>query len=191
MAKNKIIFDGEVLIDLTQDSITKSKVLAGTTFHDNKGEAVVGECTFDADTKDATATKDDILLGKTAYKNGVKITGEMPNNGQQDSAITTLNQSVTIAYGFHDGSGKVQIDSTEKTKIKAENIRNGVTILGVKGTLMEGGSENPEPKRTVVPTTSKQSITPAAGYTCLREVEVSPIPYKETANATGTTVTIG
>lgn len=191
MERNKVIFNGEVLIDLTEDSVSPAKVLLNETFHDKTGVKTTGTCTYDADTKDATATKDEILAGKTAYRNGAKITGEMPNNGAISRAITTLNSAITVPYGFHDGSGTVGIDATEKAKIKAENIRDGVTILGVKGTLSEG-TENPEPKRTVTPSTSVQTITPASGYTCLREVVVNAIPYSESQNASGgMTVTIG
>ena len=33
MAYNKIIYNGNTLIDLTEDTIAQDKVLAGTTFH--------------------------------------------------------------------------------------------------------------------------------------------------------------
>ena len=36
MANSKIIFGGEVLIDLTADTVTEDKVLSGVTFHDKK-----------------------------------------------------------------------------------------------------------------------------------------------------------
>jgi hypothetical protein len=78
---SKIVFYGETLMDLTGDNVTADKLLAGTTAHDKTGAPVTGTCTFDADTKDATATAAEILTGKTAYKNGQKVTGTMPNKG--------------------------------------------------------------------------------------------------------------
>ena len=45
--------------------------------------------------------------------------------------------------------------------------------------------------RTVTPSTVAQNVVPEAGYTCLTEVKVAPIPYVESDNsAGGKTVTI-
>ena len=81
MANSKIIYNGKVLIDLTQDTIKADKLLKGYTAHGADGEVVTGACTFDADTQDANAADSEILLGKTAYVKGTKKTGTMPNNG--------------------------------------------------------------------------------------------------------------
>lgn len=190
MAVNKVIFGGEVVLDLTSDTVTEASVLSGKKFHDKSGAIKTGSCTYDADTSDANASADDILLGQTAYVNGNKVEGEMPNNGAVSGSISTKDGVYTVPYGFHDGSGKVQISATEKQKLIATNIRKGVSILGVTGS-MEEDTENPAPTRTVTPSTSRQVITPGTGYTCLREVDVEPIPYVESQNTYGTTVTIG
>jgi len=110
---NKVIYGGNTLIDLTQDDVTRASVLSGIKFHLPSGEATTGNCTYDADTSDATAVAAEILLNKTAYVNGTKITGSMPNRGAVTGVITTLSGDYTIAQGYHDGSGKVSIDPTE------------------------------------------------------------------------------
>ena len=120
---NKFILGEEVKFDLTQDDVTPDKLASGIKAHDKSGAPIVGTNTFDADTRDATATAAEILSGKTAYKAGAKITGTMPNNGAKTLNITKKSTPVTIPMGFHDGSGKAQIDPTEAAKIIPENIR--------------------------------------------------------------------
>ena len=179
---NKVIYGGRTLIDLTSDTVEASKLLLGTKAHDKSGAQIEGTCTFDVDSTDATAAAAEILAGKTAYVSGNKLT--------VSKKITTRDEDVTIPQGFHDGSGKVGIDTTEKGKLVANNIREGVTILGIEGTM--SGSENMKPQaKTVTPSTAKQTILPDAEYNCLSQVEVEAIPYVEADNpAGGVTVTI-
>ena len=186
---NKVIYGGNTLIDLTGDDVTLSDVLSGKKFHLPSGANGVGTCTYDADTSDATAVAAEILVNKTAYKNGSKLTGTMPNRGAVSGIITTVDGSYTVPQGYHDGSGSVGIDSTEASKIIAENIKDGVQILGVTGTYTGEGVT--AQAKTVTPTTAQQVITPDSGYDYLSQVTVNAIPYTETDNpAGGKTVTI-
>lgn len=188
---NKVIYDGNTLIDLTQDTVTQSDVLSGVYVHLPDGSRVQGSCTYNADTSDATATSGAILYGETAYVNGNKITGSMTNVGQQTSVITTKAQSVSISQGYHDGSGSVSIDSTEQGKIISSNILQGVTILGVTGNVVPGSSIQIESSKTATPTSSQQTILPSSGYDALAQVVVNAVPYVETDNLQGgKTVTI-
>ena len=190
MAYNKIIYGGNTLIDLTGDTVTADKLLSGYTAHGADGESVTGTCTFDADTGDATASAADILTSKTAYVNGQKITGTMANKGAVTGTIATKAAEYTIAAGYHNGSGKVTISSTEQAKIIAGNIKSGVTILGVEGTY--SGESIITQSKTVTPSTAKQTISPDTGYDYLSTVTVEAIPYQEELNsAGGYTVTIG
>ena len=184
MANSKIIYDGRVLMDLTADTVKADKLLKGFTAHGADGEPLTGTCTFDADTQDATATSAEILSGKTAYNKGAKVTGEMKNNGAVAGKIFTKSGEYTVPQGFHDGGGKVGIDSTEQAKLVPENIREGVTVLGVTGTM--SGTEDAKPQaKEVTPTSTEQTILPDAGYNYLSQVTVKPIPYKETENSAG------
>jgi hypothetical protein len=115
----------------------------------------------------------------------------MPNNGSVVGVISTLNAPYSIPQGYHDGGGSVGIDTTEQSKIIGSNIREGVTILGVVGT-MSSTTPVAVQSKTATPSTSSQVITPDAGYNYLTQVTVNAIPYAETLNAAGgLTVTIG
>lgn len=190
---SKVVYGGKTLIDLTADTVTADKILKGATAHDKSGAPIVGACTYNADTSDATAAGAEILAGKTAYVNKVKITGEMKNNGAVSGVISQKADSYTVPIGYHDGAGKVAISATEQAKIIAGNIRAGVSILGVTGTM--SGTENAKAQaKTVTPSTSQQTILPdsSQGFNYLSQVTVNAIPYNESDNAQGgVTVTIG
>ena len=187
---NKVIYGGRTLIDLTGDTVSPDKLLTGVTAHDKSGATIEGTCTRDVDSTDATVSEAEILLGKTAYARGAKLTGTMPNKGAIAEKITTKAQAVTVPQGYHDGSGKVSIDSVEQSKLVGNNIRQGVTILGVDGTL-EPSSEVKSQAKTVTPKTTQQVVLPDENIDYLSQVTVAAIPYVESDNsAGGITVTI-
>lgn len=187
---NKVIYGNTVIIDLTADTVTPEKILSGFTAHDQSGATITGTCDFDVNSGDATVQVAEVLKGKTAYARGTKLTGTMPNNGAVSLKISTVDDSISIAQGYHDGSGKVQILDTEKAKLIAANIKQGITILGVTGTLEPSSSIKVHAK-TVTPATTVQTVLPDSGYDYLSQVTVNAIPYVETDNsAGGKTVTI-
>ena len=188
---SKVIFNGEVLMDLTGDTVTAASLLKGITAHGKDGAPITGTCDWDAATGDATATAAEILSGKTAYVKGKMVSGTMPNRGAVAGKISTKAGAYTVPQGYHDGSGKVTIDSTEQAKLIPTNIREGVTVLGVKGTM--SGSEDMKPQsKSVTPKASAQTVLPDEDYNCLSQVEVAAIPYAVSDNTSGgKTVTIG
>lgn len=191
MANSKVVLsNGTVLIDLTADTVDASHLLSGYTAHGADGEAVTGSCTFDSDTSDDTATAAEILATKTAHARGTALTGTMTNNGGVTGTISTKAGQYTIPQGYHDGSGKVSISSTEQAKIIAGNIKSGIVILGVTGTY--GGESVTAQAKTASPTFATQTITPDSGYDYLSQVTISAISVTYADNsAGGKTVTIG
>lgn len=187
---NKAVFNGKTYIDLSSDTIQADKVLYGYTFHDRSGAILTGTNTYDADTSDANASTSEILSSKTAYVNGVKVTGSMNNQGAWSALVSEKDDAISIPSGFHDGSGVIGIDTIEKSKLIPSNIKAGIILLGVEGEYTGEGVT--AQSKTTTPTFSQQTILPDADYDYLSQVIVNAIPITETLNAAGGyTVTIG
>lgn len=186
-----VLADGTVLIDLTADTVDAAHLLSSYTAHGADGAPITGSCTYDSDTSNDNALVAEVLSGKTFHARGTAYTGTMPNRGAVTGTISTKAQEYTVPQGYHDGSGKVSIDSTEQAKIIATNIRQGITILGVEGT-MSGQEDMNAQAKSVTPTFSAQTISPDTGYNCLSQVTVAAITVTYSDNAAGgKTVTIG
>lgn len=187
-----VLSNGTTLIDLTADTVTPETMLTGATAHDKSGAKITGTCTYDSDTSGDTAAASEILATKTAHARGTKLTGTMPNRGAVTGTITSASGQYTIPQGYHDGSGKVSIDSTSADLLIPANIRDGVTILGVEGT-MSGSEDVHAQSKTATPTWAAQTIAPdSPDYNYLSQVSIAAIPISYSDNsAGGQTVTIG
>lgn len=86
------------------------------------------------DTASADVSGADLLTGKTAFGASGAVSGSMANNGGTGGTISTKAGTVTIPAGYTTG-GTVAISSTEQAKIVPSNIKSGVTLLGVAGSL--------------------------------------------------------
>ena len=192
MANNKIIVDGEVLIDLTQDSVSEDKLGKGVTAHDKAGNQIVGTNTFDVDSSEITTTPAEVLAGKPFAAGGQIKIGEMPNNEGKTYTISNADDVINIPIGFHDGSGTVSIAPEELEKLKnPQNIKNGVIIMGQPGAFTGEGEVTAQAKE-VTPSFEAQTVLPDEGVDYLSQVLVKPIPVTRTENAAGgITVTIG
>jgi hypothetical protein len=182
--------NGDVIIDLTADTITAADLASGVTAHGADGEIITGTNTYDVDSSDLTAAVGEVLATKTFAARGQVYTGTMPNRGAVTGYISDKSVPYTIPTGFHDGSGTVGIDSTEAAKIIPGNIKAGVGILGVTGDY--SGETIDVQTKNATPGWTAQTILPDTGYDYLSQVNLAAIPYVETPNAAGgITVTIG
>ena len=189
---NKVVFGNQTLIDLTGDTLTAaSQLQSGIKAHDRTGAVITGTNTKDSDTSDGTMAASELLYGEVGYSNGNRIVGTMPNNASNNVTVST-KAGTTIPTGFYDGSGKAVIDSASATALIANNVREGVTILGVTGTM--SGSEGVKATTlSATPYTTSQTIVPSdlGDYNSITQVNIAAIAYTETANSYGLTATIG
>lgn len=107
------------------------------------------------DTSDATATTSDILVSKTAYVNGEKITGIIPELNTQSYTPSTATQLISKEQ-YIKGDQIILGD----TNLIPGNIKTGITIFGVDGTY-EGGTAgtNIEVMRCSSMTTTSEVLT--------------------------------
>ncbi len=96
MGINKVEFNGNTLIDLTQDTVTEETLVEGVTAHNAAGEMIVGS--KPADETDPTVpewakqpqkpsyTKSEVGLGNVENKSSATIRGELT----KDNVITAL-----------------------------------------------------------------------------------------------------
>lgn len=63
------------------------------------------------------------------------------------------------------------IKEDKNTNLKPENLKAGVTCLGVEGTLEELQGE----EKTITPTTQEQIITPDINYNAITKLTINPV----------------
>lgn len=104
------------------------------------------------DTTDTTATANKLLNGETAYSNGVKITGNIQSLSTTTYTPTTTAQTIPSGK-YLAGDQTISGDSN----LKAENIKNGITMFGVTGNYTGG---TPSGTKNITTTT----LTDVAGF---------------------------
>jgi hypothetical protein len=119
------------------------------------------------------ATIEDVML---VLQNKAAGSGEV--NLQEKAITPTTSKQNVIADTGYTGLSKVIVNavtSSIDSDIKASNIKSGVDILGVTGTLKEYVAPTLQSK-TATPKTTSQTITADSGYDGLSQVTVSAMP---------------
>jgi hypothetical protein len=134
-------------------------VKAGHPIGANPSTGEPGSYMYGTFTSDANAGSGDILSGKTAYVNGNKITGNIPNVGEGTNTVSTLNDStggpdaalvsiedggggdfaMFVAFkpprGYYDGNSKIRL---RFWGLHQNIIKAGQSIGWVNGTELKG-----------------------------------------------------
>lgn len=191
---SKVVYGNQTLIDLTSDTVTAENLLVGFTAHGADGSAITGACAYNANTSGDTVSVAAVLSGATFHNAaGVAQTGTMPNIGKQESTLVARDSAVAITAGYHDGSGSIGLGTTDKAALVSNNIREGITILGITGT-MSGSEDVKATSLTATPYTTSKTYQPTdlGDYNYFSQVTVSAIAYATNSNTGGgITATIG
>lgn len=123
MPSNKQIFDTKM--NALADSINEKAETYGAKDLDELKAAVDG-ISVGIDTSDADATSSDILYGKTAYVDGVQITGDIVS--QYAQTVTPTDHDQTVIYAGTYAEGDQTVEAVVCENLTAENIKDGVTV---------------------------------------------------------------
>ena len=134
---------------ITAIGLTADKLISGNTILGIEGTATTG-----IDTSDATATADDIVVNKTAYANGQKITGTIPtattiteDGSVQLESDGRFRAGATVPNNIYLHSDETprmiwlnltKSQVAETIGLTADKIVSGNTILDVAGTASIG-----------------------------------------------------
>lgn len=158
-------YDNTMSYSSTSKKVTiNSKALSGygNIFVENDNRYPLMKLYVDADDF-GNATSGNVLNGKTyTSAAGLAIAGTMPNNGAADIQLSDLTAKPVTA-GYYSG-GTAKVADAEAAKIIPENIKKGVTILGVEGTMeASAGGDYNIAATTNADGTQNLAITDAAG----------------------------
>lgn len=156
---NRLMRDGSIIngsmpYDAVANAIglTADKIVQGNKILGINGTAAQG-----LNTSDATATPSDLVVGKTAYVNGEKIEGVVPEtsgdyylplgefqNVPEEDVMgiiwhTSVDEDILLRNGAYVGATFPYSHIVDTIGLTPNQIVEGNTVLGVNGTASSGG----------------------------------------------------
>lgn len=143
--KNANNSDGEkVNGTMANNGAVTSTLTAGTSYtipagyHNGAGKITANNL---ASQTSATATANQILSGQTAYVNGNKITGNMPNNGSSVQTVRSLVYDNKLIFRINEGyyGGSIYSDGKGQASV-CEPLNYVADVLGITGDKILAGN---------------------------------------------------
>src|SRR5471030_1142912 len=143
----------------------------------------------------ASATASQILLNITAWINGTKVTGSMPNHTGADSVANSIIGTsgriyVRPQYGYYDGSVASYVDDGN---FYAQNIVSGKSIFGLAGsydplTLVAGDGTIYNDSTVLDDNTHNAGYVLGKSCTCYNHGGTVRVKYTTTVSSTSETM---
>ena len=145
-------------------------------------------------TKKGTAVAENVLTGKTfTNSSGVAIEGTMPNNGAVAPSALGAGGSYTIPKGYHNGSGKVTVQSlailTASGDATEAEILSGKKAY-VDGSLLTGEMANQGAKTAELSAGGSYNI-PAGYHNGSGKITAKSLASQTSGNATANDIAYG
>ena len=195
MAISKLILDGEVQMDVTQDTVTPNSLLSGYTATAASGDKITGNI----ETKSASDVSIDgplVTVPEGYYDTTQTKTVQSGSVGTPTITKSVQNHTATITASVTASEGYIlnQTKTSQSATVAASELVSGSKTIQENSTVdvtdyAEVVVDVPphNQNKTVNPTTSQQIVTADTGYTGLGEVVVTAMP---TGTAGTPTVTV-